>query len=394
MLRSWFFQHVAQTSPSPMGLEISHAHGTRIFDVNGKSYLDLISGISVSNLGHGNPEVMQAIANQAQSYQHTLVYGEHIQAPQVELAREIAATLPPELSQVLFVNSGSEAFEAALKLAKRATNRFEAIGCKWAYHGSSHGALSFNGDEYYRRNFRPLLPGVRQIRFGEMEDLELISCRTAAVFVETVQGEAGVRIASREWFAALRKRCDFVGCLLVLDEIQAGFGRTGTFWAFEQTGIQPDMVLMAKGMGAGMPLGALAASPGLLKHFTENPVLGHISTFGGHPVSCAAALAGLRFLQREKLVAAVSGKADYFRSRLSTHPAVKEIRIAGFMMALELGSFDLVMKVIGTCLEEGLFTDWFLHCNTALRLAPPLTIAQEEMEEACQILLMALDKLS
>lgn len=394
MLRSWFFQHVAQTSPSPMGLEISHAKGSRIFDVQGKSYLDFISGISVSNLGHGNPEVMDAIARQAQSYQHTLVYGEHIQAPQVELAREIAATLPAGLSQILFVNSGSEAFEAALKLVKRATNRYEAIGCQWAYHGSTHGALSFNGDEYYRRNFRPLLPGVRQIRFGEMEDLKWISCRTAGVFVETVQGEAGVKTASAEWFAALRKRCNEVGALLVLDEIQAGFGRTGTFWAFEQTGIEPDIVLMAKGMGAGMPLGALAASPELLRHFTENPVLGHISTFGGHPVSCAAALAGLRFLQRERWIDFIPQKVSRIRELLEPHRAVKEMRSAGFLMALELGSFEKVQTVIGYCLEHGLITDWFLHCNTALRMAPPLTISEAELEEAASILLGALDQLS
>jgi acetylornithine/succinyldiaminopimelate/putrescine aminotransferase len=375
-----------------MGLEISHGQGSFLFDKNGKSYLDLISGISVSNLGHGNLKVLEAIKNQADRYMHTLVYGEHIQDVQVELATALAQTLPSCLSQIFFVNSGSEAVEGAMKLVKRATGRFEILACEKAYHGSSHGALSLNGDEYFKRNYRPLLPGIQQIEFGNFDDLHSISTKTAAVFIETVQGEAGVRKASPDYFKALRKKCDSVGALLVCDEIQAGFGRTGTFWAFEQMEIEPDIVLMAKGMGGGMPLGAFAASQDLMKCFTENPVLGHISTFGGHPVCCAASLACLQFIQKNNLCSQVVGKENLFLNLLN-HPRIIEIRSVGLMMAMELGTFEKVYSLIQFCLGKGLITDWFLHCNTALRLAPPLTITHEEIHLACSILMEGLDQL-
>jgi len=383
---------VAQTSPSPMALEISHGLGNFLFDTSGKSYLDLISGISVSNIGHSNPLVIKAIKEQADKHLHTLVYGEHIQTVQVELAKSLSETLPDKMDQVFFVNSGSEAIEAAMKLAKRISGRFEIIACHNAYHGSSHGALSLNGDEYYKRNFRPLLPGIRQIHYGSFINLELIDNKTACVIIETVQGEAGIKVACSTYFQALRKRCIEVGALLILDEIQTGFGRTGSFWGFEKLGIVPDVVVMAKGMGGGMPLGAIAASQQMLSAFTENPVLGHISTFGGHPVCCAASLATLHFIQKEGLTEKVAEKEILLINRLQ-HPQILEIRSAGLMMALELGSFDKVLKVISICLEQGLITDWFLHCNTALRIAPPLTISENEIEFACHTILQALDTL-
>ena len=390
MLRSLFFQHVGQTSPSPMALEISHGKGNYLYDTSGKAYLDVIAGISVSNIGHANPLVTEAIKSQADRYLHTLVYGEHIQSAQVELAKAIADTLPESLDQILFVNSGSEAIEAAMKLAKRASGRFEIVSCHQAYHGSSHGALSLSGDEYYKRNFRPLLPGIRQIHYGSFSDLELISEKTACVIIETVQGEAGIRVACSHYFNELRKRCSAVGALLVLDEIQTGFGRTGTFWGFEKLGVEPDVVVMAKGMGGGMPLGAIAASKKLLSCFTENPVLGHISTFGGHPVCCAASLATLKFILENRLTDFIYEKELAFIKGLQD-PQIIEIRSSGLMLAVELGSFDKVLKVVSFCLENGLITDWFLHCNTALRIAPPLTITFEEIEFACGLIKEAIN---
>lgn len=382
MIRSLFFQHIGQTSSSPMALEISHGKGNYLFDKSGKSFLDLIAGISVSNVGHSNPEVIQAIKNQADQYLHTLVYGEHIQAPQVLLAKAITDTLPKEIDQIFFVNSGSEAIEGAMKLAKRATGKPEIISFTNAYHGSSHGALSLNGDEYFKRNFRPLLPGIKQIEFGEIECLDKITSKTATVIIETVQGEAGVRIANSTYFKALRSKCDEVGALLIMDEIQTGFGRTGSFWGFEQYGIIPDVVVMAKGMGGGMPLGAFAAGKSLMKCLSENPVLGHISTFGGHPISCAASLACLNFIQKEELVRKVEEKEALFKSQL-LHSQIQEVRSAGLLIAVELGSFEKVKQVVDFGLNHGFITDWFLHCSTALRIAPPLTIELNEIEWVC-----------
>jgi acetylornithine/succinyldiaminopimelate/putrescine aminotransferase len=390
MLRTLFLNHVAQTSPEPMGIEVHHARGNYLFDNSGKRYLDLIAGISVSNVGHGNPEVVEAIKNQADQHLHTLVYGEHIQSVQVLLAEALAGTLPSKINQIFFVNSGSEAIEGAMKLVKRVTNRFEILACHNAYHGSSHGALSLNGDEYFKRNFRPLLPGIKQFRFGVGEDLERITRNTAGVFIETVQGEAGVRKATTSYFKALRERCNQMGTLLVMDEIQTGFGRTGSFWGFEQLGIVPDIIVMAKGMGGGMPLGAFAASKELMKTLTEAPVLGHISTFGGHPVSCAASLAALKFIQKNNLCTEVLKKEQLFKNLLQ-HSQIIELRSAGLLMALELGSFEKVLKTIKICLEKGVISDWFLHCNTALRIAPPLTIEEPEIRFACQVILDSLD---
>lgn len=373
-----------------MALEISHGQGNYLFDTNGKKYLDLIAGISVSNVGHGNPHVVQAIKEQAGRHLHTLVYGEHIQNTQTRLAKAIADTLPAPIDQVFFVNSGSEAIEGAMKLAKRFTGKFEIVACSKAYHGSSHGALSLIGDEEMKRNFRPLLPGIQQIEFGNPSDLEFITSKTAAIVLETVQGEAGVRVADQAYFLQLRKRCTDMGCLLILDEVQTGFGRTGTFWAFEQYGIIPDVVVMAKGMGGGMPLGAFAASRHVMHSLTNNPVLGHISTFGGHPVSCAASLAALQFIQNEGLIAKIEEKKKRFHQKL-VHQKIKEIRSSGLLMAAELDSFEQVMKIIQYGLDQGLITDWFLHCNTAIRLAPPLTISLEEIDWACAVIVDGLN---
>ena len=390
MLRTLFFRHIGQTSPAPMGLEITHGKGNYLYDVAGKKYLDLIAGISVSNIGHGNPKVVEAIKNQADAYLHTLVYGEHIQAIQVRLAEAIVATLPTPLDQVFFVNSGSEAIEGAMKLAKRYTGKPEITACSKAYHGSSHGALSLNGDEYFRRNFRPLLPGIGQIEFGNPADFEKITEKTAAVVIEAVQGEAGIRVAPPSYFAALKQRCSETGTLIILDEIQTGFGRTGTFWKMQSLGIVPDIVVMAKGMGGGMPLGAFAAPVAIMQTLTENPVLGHISTFGGNPVCCAASLATLEYIQENRLVEMVPEKNTLFCNLLQ-HSCISEIRSAGLMLAVELGSFDRVLAAITYCLENGLISDWFLHCNTALRIAPPLTISNDEIEWACRVLVEAIE---
>lgn len=391
MLRDKFFRYVGQTSPEPMALEISHGRDCWLYDVSGKAYLDLISGISVSSLGHGNAEVRDAIHRQTDLHLHTLVYGEHIQAPQVLLAEALAETLSDtRIDQFFFVNSGSEAIEGAMKLAKRHTGRFEILACRNAYHGSSHGALSLSSDESRKQSFRPLLPGIGFLNFGDPAELEKITCKTAAVFAETIQGEAGIRCASKDYFLALRKRCDETGCMLVLDEIQAGFGRTGTFWAFQQYAIEPDILVMAKAMGAGLPLGAFAAEKNVMKSLTADPVLGHISTSGGHPLCCAAALAGLRFLQQSALVENVKAKEQLFH-RLLRHPEILGVRSAGLLMAVELGSFEKVLKSIRYCLENGLITDWFLNCDTALRIAPPLIISEEEIQTACEIILNSLE---
>ena len=389
MLRSLFYKHVAQTSDSPMALEISHGKGNYLFDIHGKKYLDLIAGISVSNVGHGNPKVIEAIKSQADKHLHTLVYGEHIQTSQTALAQALAESLPDPVDQIYFVNSGSEAIEGAMKLAKRYTGRFEIVACHKAYHGSSHGALSLMGDEDLKQKFRPLLPGIRHLEFGEVADLEFITSKTAAIVMETVQGEAGVRIADTSYFQEVRKRCTEMGCLLILDEIQTGFGRTGGFWGFEKYGIVPDVVVMAKGMGGGMPLGAFAAPKSIMECLTRDPVLGHITTFGGHPVSCAASLAALQFIRNEGLTEQIEGKEKRFHQKLRS-TAIKEIRSSGLLMAVELGSFDKVMSVIQYGLKQGLITDWFLFCNTAIRIAPPLTISLDEIDWACDVILESL----
>lgn len=357
-----------------------------MYGPNGERYLDLISGISVSNVGHRHPHVLAAIREQLDRYLHLMVYGELVQAPQVRLATALAATLPPHLGCAYFVNSGSEAIEAALKLAKRLTGRAELISAENAYHGSSHGALSVTGGEEFRRSFRPLLPGVRQIRYNHFDDLRHITPHTAAVLLETVQGEAGVREPVPGYLQAVRTRCDEVGALLIFDEIQTGFGRTGTFWACEQEGVWPDALVCAKGMGGGMPIGALISSVENLAAFTSSPVLGHITTFGGHPVSCVAALATLEVIQQENLLAGVAEKSRLLRAELAAVPGVREVRGRGLLLAAEFDAYPTLKAVIDAAIARGVLTDWFLFCDNSLRAAPPLTISEAEIRFAGQVL--------
>jgi acetylornithine/succinyldiaminopimelate/putrescine aminotransferase len=389
--RQLFLIHLAQTSDAPLALEIEKAEHIYLQDVNGKKYIDLISGIAVSNVGHRHPKVVEAIKKQVDQFMHLMVYGEYIQSPQVKLAKGlIDSTQSSRLNQVYFTNSGAEATEGAMKLAKRFTGKSEFIACKNAYHGATQGALSLAGDEFFKNNFRPLLPDIKHIQHGLLADLEHISKKTAAVIIEIVGGEAGVRKAEKSYFQALRKKCNETGTLLIIDEIQTGFGRTGTFWAFQQMEIEPDILLTAKGMGGGMPLGAFIAPKEIMNCLTYNPVLGHITTFGGHPVSCAASLATLEVLFEEKLIEQVNEKAALFLNLLK-HPAIIEIRNSGLMMAVEFQDFKTVKAIIDRAIELGLITDWFLFCDNSLRIAPPLVINFEEIKMACNILLQAID---
>ncbi len=391
-LRQRFLQHIAQTSDIPMMLEIERAEGSFLFDRSGKKYLDLIAGISVSVLGHRHPAVVEAVKTQADHYLHTLVYGEYVLSPQVQLAELLARHLPAPLDSVYFVNSGSEATEGAMKLAKRFTGRAEIIACREAYHGSTQGAASLMSPKFFTQAFHPLLPGIRHIDFNSENDLEKITCHTACVILETVQAEAGVRLPQHDFLKKLRQRCTDVGALLVLDEIQAGYGRTGSLWAFEQYGIVPDILLLAKGMGGGMPIGAFVASKEVMDSLSVNPPLGHITTFGGHPVCCAAALATLKFLTESDLIKKVKEKEALFRQLLN-HPAIREVRSAGLLMAVEVGEFEILRKVILECLESGVVTDWFLFNDRSLRIAPPLTISEEEIRQACGVVNGAVEKI-
>ena len=388
--RQLFLSNLAQTTDFPLAIEIVKAEGIYLYGPKGERYLDLISGIGVSNVGHCHPKVVAAIHEQVDQYLHVMVYGEYIQSPQTQLAKALVDTLPAGLDNVYLVNSGSEAIEGALKLAKRYTNRRELISCTDAYHGSSQGALSVGGNELFKRAYRPLLPGTSQIFYGSFSDLEKITSDTAAVVIETIQGEAGIRVACTAYFQALRARCTETGTLLILDEIQAGFGRTGTFWAFEQFDIVPDILVCAKGMGGGMPIGAFIANKELMGVFKNNPLLGHITTFGGHPVSAAASLATLKVLQEENLIEQVAAKANLFRSLL-IHPQIKAIRNQGLMMALEFESFDVLKPIIDRAIQLGVITDWFLFCDDSMRIAPPLTITTEQIQEACALILQAID---
>ncbi|WKN40939.1 aspartate aminotransferase family protein [Tunicatimonas pelagia] len=388
--RQLFLNHLGQTSDFPLMLEVERAEGVYMHSTEGKRYLDLISGIGVSNVGHRHPKVLHAIQEQLDRYLHLMVYGEFVQAPQVQLAEALTQTLPDPLDACYLVNSGSEAIEGALKLAKRYTGRPNLVSCLNAYHGSSHGALSVSGSEQFKQGYRPLLPGVSHIRFNHPEDFSQIDEQTAAVVVETVQGEAGVRVADGNYFQALRDHCNAVGALLILDEIQAGFGRTGTFWAFEPYDVVPDILVAAKGMGGGMPIGAFIASQKIMQVLKANPILGHITTFGGHPVSAAASLATLKVIQEEKLLEQVPVKAQQITEHLQ-HPAIRSIRQRGLMMAVEFESFNLLKPIIDRAIELGVLTDWFLYCDNAMRVAPPLTIRESEIDKACAIILQAIE---
>jgi acetylornithine/N-succinyldiaminopimelate aminotransferase len=390
--RQLFLQHVAQTSSSPLALEIARGEGIHLFDTSGKSYIDLIAGISVSNLGHCHPAVVAAVQEQAATYMHTLVYGEFVLSPQVLLAKLLAERMPAPLDCTYFVNSGTEATEGAMKLAKRYTGRREIISCYQSYHGSSQGALSLMSDTFFTAPFRPLLPNIKHIHYNNFDDLERITTATACVVVETVRAEIGVETPKNDYLKALRARCTATGTLLVLDEIQVGCGRTGSLWAFEQFDIVPDIVLLAKGFGGGMPIGAFVAPREIMQALTHNPFLGHITTFGGHAVTCAAALATMKVLTEEReIIGSVKQKEQLFHQYLQ-HEAIEEIRSAGLIMGVQVRDFDFVQAVIQECLRTGLITDWFLFNSSAIRIAPPLTISPAQIAEACQILLAAIDK--
>ncbi|HJP64619.1 MAG TPA: aspartate aminotransferase family protein [Mucilaginibacter sp.] len=389
-LRQLFLANNAQTTGFPLLLEFERAEGVYMYDKNGKPYIDLISGIGVSNLGHSNPYVINAIKEQVDKYMHLMVYGEYVQTPQVRFAEKLVSLLPPNLNSVYFVNSGAEAVEGALKLAKRYTGRSRVVACHNSYHGSTHGALSVMGNEEYKQAYRPLLPGIDFIRFNEPTDLELITNETACVLIETVQGEAGIRVPDKAYMQALRNHCTKTGTLLILDEIQAALGRTGKIFAFEHFDIIPDILLMAKALGGGMPVGAFISSNEIMGALKENPILGHITTFGGHPVCCAAGLAAFEVLLNENLVNHVDDKESLFRELL-VHPAIKEVRGKGLMLAVELENFEFNKKVIDRCIENGVVVDWFLHCSNSMRIAPPLIIRAEEIRKACSVILEAIN---
>ncbi len=389
--RQLFLSHQAQTTLFPMLLEIARAEGNYLIDVHGKSYLDLISGISVSHLGHGNEKVKEAIIGQLNLHQHVMVYGEFVQGAQSQLAGAICDLLPKALDAVYLLNSGAEATDLAMKLAKRVTGKTRIIACENAYHGSSHAALSLNSDEYYKQAFRPLLPGISFIRFNDISSLSIIDENTAAVFTEVVQGEAGYIAADKAFLEALRARCSEVGALLVFDEIQSGIGKTGKMFAFEHYGIVPDILLLGKALGAGMPIGAVVSSHACMLSLADNPILGHITTFGGHPVVAAAAHAGIMELLQGNWMELVEAKEALFRSLL-VHPAIKEISGKGLMLAIALDSFENNLAVIKSCIEAGVISDWFLFANNRIRIAPPLTITEEEIKHACFIIVRALNQ--
>lgn len=399
ILRELFFKHIAQTSSKPLGLNIYKAEGVFLYSLPEKEgepekrYMDLISGVSVSNVGHCRKEVVDAIKAQAEKYSHLMVYGEMIQSPQVMHAQLLTSILPESLQSVYYVNSGSEANEAALKLAKRVTGRREIVSCRNAYHGSSQGVLSLMDDENFKMAFRPLLPLVRHMVFNDISSLGIITDKTAAVIVEPVQGEGGVQIATREFMDALRKRCTDCGALLIFDEIQTGFGRCGKMFAFEKYGVVPDILTLAKALGGGMPLGALVASSELMEAWQSNPPLGHITTFGGHPISCAAALAALKLLLNEPWVCEVEKKSQMFVNGLKGHPAVKEIRAAGLLIAVDLKDRTKAKNILYLLLEEGVITDWFMFQPTSFRIAPPLSISEAEVGLAIEKIIKALNRL-
>lgn len=389
--RELFLKNTAQTSESPRLIEIEKAEGSYLYGPQGQKYLDLVSGFNVSNIGHRHPKVIQAIQDQLEKYLHVTVYGEFVQAPQVQFATKLLANLPPSFGSVYLTNSGAEAVEGSMKIAKRFTGRRQIIAAKNAYHGSTQGALSLIGGTQYQEAYAPLLPEIDFVAFNSFPDLDLITNKTAAVIVEAIQGEAGVRVPSAEYMQALRAKCTETGALLIFDEIQTGFGRTGKLFAFEHFGMVPDILMLAKGIGGGMPLGAFVAPKEIMDVIKANPMLGHITTFGGHPVSCAAALASLDVILEEKLVEGVEQKAQLFRQEL-THPKIKEIRGLGLMTCLQVENFDQVYNVSKYCADNGVMIDWYLHCETALRIAPPLTISHQEIKEACQVIRTAIEK--
>lgn len=391
--RQLFLTHIGQTSEAPLALEIIKARGSSMWDINGKKYIDLIAGISVCNIGHCHPAVITAIKKQVDDYMHIMVYGELIESPQVAYAKMLCDYLPTTLNTIFYTASGSEATEGAMKLAKRFTGRTQIISFQNSYHGSTQGALSVMGDEYWRNAFRPLLPDTMQLNYNSFTDLENITEKTACVIAETVQAEAGVLVPQNNWLSALRARCTKTGTLLVLDEIQCAFGRNGTLFAFEQFDVVPDILLLGKALGGGMPLGAFVANKKLMDSLTHHPVLGHINTFGGHPVSCSAGLAALKVLLQENLMDSVNEKELLFLSHLH-HPSIKAVRSCGLMIAVEFDDFEFNKKVIDALIEQGIFTDWFLFAPNCLRIVPPLVITAKEITIACDTLIRVLNSLN
>lgn len=388
--RQLFLQHIAQTSSAPMLLEFEKAEGIYLYDTNGKPFVDLISGFAVNNIGHGNKHVIDAIKTQVEKYTHLMVYGEVVQNPQVKYAQKLTEHLPENLNSVYFTNSGAEATEGAMKLAKRLKNRSGFVHFQNSYHGSTQGALSVMGDEYFRQNYRPLLPAITTLEYNNISQVGEINEQVAAVLIDAPQAESGVTIATKEFMQAVRKRCTEVGALLIFDEAQTGFGRTGKLWSFEHFGIVPDVLLLAKAIGGGMPLGAFISSQENMQVLTDNPVLGHITTFGGHPVSCAAGLAAFDFLLESNLISQVEAKGQLFE-KILVHPKIKSLRRKGLMMSLEFDSFEQNKEIIHRCIANGVITDWFLFAPNCLRICPPLIITEQQIEEVCQIILTSIN---
>lgn len=385
-----FLQHQAQTSPFPIAIEITKAEGVFLYDQKGKRYFDLISGLAVNNVGHSHPKVVEAVKKQAEKFMHVMPYGEFVQEPQVKLAKKLNEILPESLDTSYFVNSGAEAVEASLKLCKRYTGRKKIVACNKSYHGSTHGALSVTGNDTKKIGYGDFLPYVEFINFNDPDDLSKIDEHTAGVIIETIQGDAGVRIPDQSYMISLRKRCTEVGALLILDEIQAGYGRTGTFFAFEQYHIVPDILCIAKAMAGGMPMGCFVSSNEIMSCLSHDPILGHITTFGGHPVSCVAAYETIDIVQEH--LKDVQKKGALIKEKLSNHSLVKEVRQIGLMMAIDLPTQEITQEVVHKCLEKGVITFWFLSCPASFRLAPPLTITMDEINEALTIILSVFDE--
>lgn len=392
-LRELFFRHMGLPSRRPLAIEVERAEGIYFFDKDGKRYTDLVSGVAVSNVGHRHPRVLQAIQGQLDKYMHLMVYGEYIQSPQVKLAQKLSSLLPGNLDAVYFVNSGSEAIEGALKLAKRHTGRPGVVAFRNAYHGGTAGALSILGNERLKQAFRPLIPDVSFLDFNDANMLDRISENTACVVIECIQAEAGIILPEKEYLRKIRERCNETGTLLIVDDIQMGFGRTGSLFSFEHYGIVPDILCLAKGMGGGMPIGAFISSHEMMDKLTFEPELGHITTFGGHPVSCAASLANLEVILEENLTDAAVKTGELFYTGLRDHSKIKEIRYKGLMMGVELENEAITNELIDIFLEEGLISDRFLFRPSAFRIAPPLTITQEQAEETIQSIIACLDRL-
>jgi acetylornithine/succinyldiaminopimelate/putrescine aminotransferase len=386
-----FKEHLAGTSPNPMGLDIVHAEGCVLTDRSGEQYLDLVAGLAVNNVGHRHPKVIAAIKDQCDKYLHVIPYGEFVQEPQVRYAKLLTSLLPDGLDRVFFVNSGTEAIEAALKLAKRITGRTAMVACHKSYHGSTHGSLSITGNEAKKYRNRPLLPDVHFITFNELDELDRIDERVACVVVEPIQGDAGVRTASREWLHAIRAKCTAAGAMLVFDEVQTGFGRTGRNFAFEHLGVTPDILVLGKALGGGLPMGAFVASKEHMALLTHDPVLGHITTFGGHPLPCVAGAAALEVLIAGNLPSNALRMGALFKELL-IHPGIVEVRGEGLMLAVELEDPERVQQVVHACLAKGVLGFWFLSCPTAFRIAPPLTISEDQVRQASGIILMAIDR--